>query len=99
MNLLHRDGNAVIEEIGRPGLREEGADGPSVCVVGCIDGVRPEHAKSVAVISTNDCFHFGCSHGNFDYMALSELHLHLEGTVDRETVRLLDPGVSPEAVD
>jgi aminodeoxyfutalosine deaminase len=32
-------------------------------------------------------------------MALSELHLHLEGTVDRETVRLLDPGVSREAVD
>ncbi len=32
-------------------------------------------------------------------MALSELHLHLEGTVDRQTVMLLDPGVSREAVD
>jgi aminodeoxyfutalosine deaminase len=28
-----------------------------------------------------------------------ELHLHLEGTVDRETVMLLDPGVSRETVD
>jgi hypothetical protein len=32
-------------------------------------------------------------------MALSELHLHLEGTVDRETVLLLDPAVSREALD
>jgi aminodeoxyfutalosine deaminase len=32
-------------------------------------------------------------------MALTELHLHLEGTVDRETLMLLDPGVSREAVD
>ena len=28
-----------------------------------------------------------------------ELHLHLEGTVDRETVMLLDPLLTPEAVD
>ena len=61
--------------------------------------MRPEHAESVAVISTNDCFHFGGSHGNFDYMAMSELHLHLEGTVDRETVMMLDPCVSREEVD
>jgi adenosine deaminase/aminodeoxyfutalosine deaminase len=32
-------------------------------------------------------------------MALSELHVHLEGTVDRETVRMLDPSLSPEQVD
>jgi aminodeoxyfutalosine deaminase len=31
-------------------------------------------------------------------MAFAELHLHLEGTVDRETVRLLDPNLTPEAV-
>ena len=61
--------------------------------------MRPEHAKSVAVISTNDCFHFGCSHGNFDYMAMTELHLHLEGTVDRETLMLLDPALTREDVD
>src|ERR1700722_15649265 len=61
--------------------------------------MRPQYAKSVAVISTNDCFHFGGSHGNFDYMAMTELHLHLEGTVDRETLMMLDPGVSREAVD
>ena len=64
-----------------------------------IDGMRPQYAKSVAVISTNDCFHFGGSHGNFDYMAMTELHLHLEGTVDRETLVLLDPGVAPDAVE
>src|SRR5580698_7319704 len=69
--------------------------------------MRPQYAKSVAVISTNDCFHFGCSHGNFDYMAMSELHpeincelhLHLEGTVERETVMMLDPCASREQVD
>ena len=32
-------------------------------------------------------------------MALTELHVHLEGTVDRETVMLLDPGVTREAID
>jgi adenosine deaminase/aminodeoxyfutalosine deaminase len=32
-------------------------------------------------------------------MARSELHLHLEGTVDRETVMLLDPALTREDVD
>jgi aminodeoxyfutalosine deaminase len=32
-------------------------------------------------------------------MGLTELHLHLEGTVDRETLRLLDPTLSQETVD
>lgn len=32
-------------------------------------------------------------------MALTELHLHLEGTVDRETVMALDPSVTPAEVD
>jgi len=32
-------------------------------------------------------------------MSLTELHLHLEGTVDRETLRLLDPVVPREVVD
>jgi adenosine deaminase/aminodeoxyfutalosine deaminase len=31
-------------------------------------------------------------------MALTELHVHLEGTVDRETALLLDPALTPEAV-
>jgi adenosine deaminase/aminodeoxyfutalosine deaminase len=61
--------------------------------------MRPQYAQSVAVISTNDCFHFGGSHGNFDYMAISELHLHLEGTVDRNTLMMLDPCVAREQVD
>src|SRR4051794_5765399 len=58
-----------------------------------------QHAESIAVISTNDRFHFRRVHGNFDYMALTELHLHLEGTVDRDTVLMLDPHVSREEVD
>jgi adenosine deaminase/aminodeoxyfutalosine deaminase len=32
-------------------------------------------------------------------MFMTELHLHLEGTVDRETLTLLDPGVSRQRVD
>jgi len=32
-------------------------------------------------------------------MGRCELHVHLEGTVDRETAMLLDPGVTREAVD
>ena len=32
-------------------------------------------------------------------MVLSELHLHLEGTIDRECVRLLDPALTAEQVN
>jgi adenosine deaminase/aminodeoxyfutalosine deaminase len=32
-------------------------------------------------------------------MVLTELHLHLEGTVDRQTVKLLDPTLTDEEVD
>jgi adenosine deaminase/aminodeoxyfutalosine deaminase len=32
-------------------------------------------------------------------MALTELHVHLEGTVDRETALLLDPSLTKEAID
>jgi adenosine deaminase/aminodeoxyfutalosine deaminase len=32
-------------------------------------------------------------------MALTELHVHLEGTVDRETAMMLDPGATREEVD
>src|SRR6266567_4071043 len=46
----------------------------------------------------------GAVMGYFDYMgpsvmARSELHLHLEGTVDRETLMLLDPSVPREVID
>ena len=37
--------------------------------------------------------------GKLDYMALAELHVHLEGSVDRETAMLLDPAVSRGEVD
>jgi aminodeoxyfutalosine deaminase len=41
----------------------------------------------------------GAVMGNFDYMARSELHVHLEGTVDRETLALLDPSLRRDVVD
>jgi len=50
-------------------------------------------------VPADNRFHFFDVHENFDYMALTELHLHLEGTVDRETVMLLDPCVTREEVD
>ena len=50
------------------------------------------------MVTPNYCFQFSGIHGNFDYMALTELHLHLEGTIDRETVRLLDPTLTSEEI-
>src|SRR3954451_19556439 len=41
----------------------------------------------------------GAVMANFDYMARSELHVHLEGTVDRETLLLLDPSLPREVID
>jgi adenosine deaminase/aminodeoxyfutalosine deaminase len=103
----HRDRfgacRALQEDSGGFGLWQEGADVPRglrrFTAVFERDGMRPEDAERVAVISLNYCFHFGGCHGNFDYMARSELHLHLEGTVDRETLLLLDPTLTREVVD
>ena len=61
--------------------------------------MRTQNGERVTVGPVDDSFHFGSSHENFDYMARAELHLHLEGTVDRDTVRLLDPSVTAEQVD
>jgi aminodeoxyfutalosine deaminase len=100
MLLLHRDlGRAVAHHERRFSLRQEGADLPRRVTFLDIDWVGAENAERVAVVSTNDCFHFGSVHGNFDYMALTELHVHLEGTVDRKTALLLDPSLSAEAID
>ena len=64
-----------------------------------IHNVRAQHGERVAMGTVYNCFHFGSSHENFDYMANAELHLHLEGTVDPATARLLDPAVTPQEVD
>jgi len=64
-------------------------------------GCGPEHAECVRRDNPPMiAFHFGCSHGNFDYMGpLAERSiLHLEGTVDRETLMLLDPRESAARV-
>ena len=61
--------------------------------------VRTQYCERVAVTAFNNSFHFSGSHGNFKYMGLTELHLHLEGTIDRETVMLLDPSLSRTDVD
>jgi adenosine deaminase/aminodeoxyfutalosine deaminase len=44
-------------------------------------------------------FLFHVTHGNFYSMGFAELHLHLEGTVDRDTVMMLDPKLTREEVD
>src|SRR5580704_3991080 len=62
----------------------------------------PEDTERVTVITARNRFQFGGGHGTFKYrlsMGLTELHLHLEGTVDRQTVMLLDPALSRETVD
>src|SRR5438270_336650 len=97
MLFLHRKRTAVGNQRGRSCLRQECPDLPGTFFQIC--RMRTEDAECVPVISANYCFHFGGVHGNFDYMGLTELHLHLEGTVTRDTVLLLDPGVSREQVD
>lgn len=99
VQLLHGESLALDQNPCRFGLWQESADYPlpfGLVFIGC---VWPEDAESVTVVPSNDCVYFGRRDENFDHMALSELHLHLEGTVDRETVMMLDPCVKQETVD
>ena len=98
MQPLHRRPAVPVHHGRGPRLRQKRPHHPRLLSFFGINGVRTEYAESVSVVTPNDCFHFGGVHGNFDYMALTELHLHLEGTVDRETVMLLDPTLTPEEV-
>lgn len=67
--------------------------------------MRAEDAEGVTMASARNRFYFGGSHGTFiigvmivTVTPLAEIHLHLEGTVDQETILLLDPNLTREQV-
>lgn len=99
MPLLHLGCRTVDHDLGGLRLRQECADLPCDLAFFDVDGMRSKHTEGVSVISPNNCFHCGSVHENFDYMALTELHLHLEGTVDRATVMMLDDNLTCQQVD
>ena len=69
----------------------------AVAAGNCVDSRGGNRGLSTGC--ERDPFHFFVIHGNFYSMGFAELHLHLEGTVDQDTVMMLDPSLTRDEVD
>lgn len=70
--------------------------------------MRSENTKGIAVVATDEGFHLNIGHlrllcqqvpDTFRRWKKAELHIHFEGSVEPETLRDIDPSLTPEEID